>query len=65
MSLNDCKVELKLKWIKHYALAGVGNSDASSNNTIVTIKDTKLYVPVPRLSTRGNQKLSNLLSKGF
>ena len=32
---------------------------------IATIKDTKLYVPVVTLSARDNQKLSNLLSKGF
>ena len=32
---------------------------------IFTIKDTKLYVPAVTLSTRSNQKLSKLLSKGF
>ena len=41
------------------------NDDANSNNIIFTIKDTKLYVPVVILSTRDNQKLSKLLSKGF
>ena len=40
-------------------------ADANSNNIIFTIKDTKLYVPVVTLSAKGNQKLSNLLSKGF
>ena len=41
------------------------NDDANSDNIIFTIKDTKLYVPVVILSTRDNQKLSKLLSKGF
>ena len=40
-----------------------GNND--DNNISFTIKDTKLYVPEVTLSTRDNQKLSKLLSKGF
>ena len=31
----------------------------------MTIKDTRVYVPVVTLSARDNQKLSKLLSKGF
>ena len=34
-------------------------------NIMLTIKDTKLYVPVVTLSARDNQKLPKLLSKGF
>ena len=32
---------------------------------ILSIKDTRLHVPVVALSARDNQKLSELLSKGF
>ena len=61
MQLINCKVELKLKWTKYCA----DNTNANSNNTILTIKDTKLYIHVVMLSARANQKLSKLLSKGF
>ena len=70
MPLNNFKVELKLKWTKCCVLAVAGNENninenASANNIIFTIKDTKLYVPVVTLSPKINQKLSKLLSKGF
>ena len=69
MLLIDCKVELKLRSSKHCVLsvAVVDNANGNNddNNTIFTIKDTKLYVPVVTLSARDNQKLSKLLSKGF
>ena len=43
MLLINCKVELKLRWIKHHvlAVAGVENDDTNSNNIIFTIKDKK------------------------
>ena len=47
MPLTNCRVELKLKWIKGCLLAICGNDDdAHSNNIIFTIKDTKFCVPV-------------------
>ena len=66
----DCKVELKLKWTKYFALHVAGNGNninegANANNFIFTIKDTKLYVPLVILSAKDNQKVSKLLSKGF
>ena len=46
MPLINCRVELKLKWLKHCALAICGNDDDShSNNIILAIEDTKFYVP--------------------
>ena len=60
-----CKVELKLKWTKCYVLVAAGNENYNNNNNILTIKDTRVYVPVVTLSARDNQKLSKLLSKGF
>ena len=63
----NCNVELKVRWMKHWALAGAGveNDNADSNNNNFTIEDTKLYLPVVILSAKDNQKLSKLLSKGF
>ena len=67
MLLVNCKVKLKLRWTKYCVLSVVtnNNDDASPNNTIFTIKNTKLYVPVVTLSAKNNQKLSKLLSKRF
>ena len=69
MLLINCKVELKLRLAKHWVLsvAGTGNANGKNDdsNTILTIKDTKLYVPVVTLSARENQKLSKILDKGF
>ena len=61
MPLVNFKVELKFKLAKHCALAAVGvaNADLDSNNTIITIKDTNLYVPAIISSSRDNQKLLN------
>ena len=58
---------LKIKWTKYCVLtaAGADNNDANYNNIIFTIKNTRLYVPLVTLSTADNQKLSNLISKGF
>ena len=66
--LTKYKVELKLKWKKRFVLAALDvtdNADVNSNNTIFTIEDTKLYVPVITLSAKDNQKLSKLLKKRF
>ena len=54
MPLINCKVELKLKWIKYCVLSLAGtengvNDNNNTNNIIFTIKDTKLYVPVVTL----------------
>ena len=45
--------------------AGNDSTNANPDTVIVTIKDTKLYVPVATMSTKDYQKLSKLLSKGF
>ena len=67
MLLTNCKVEKKVRWIKHCVLSSAGTDNANGNNgdinIIFTIKDTKLYVPVVPLSARDNEKLSKLLSK--
>ena len=61
MPLINCKVELKFKWTNYCLLSAAG----ADNKIVFTIKDTKLCVPVVTLSARDNQKLPNLLSKGF
>ena len=69
MPLIHWKVELKLRWAKHCGLSVAGTDNANGNNddndTIFTIKDTKLYVPVVTLSARDNEKLSKLFRKEF
>ena len=67
MPLSNCKVELKLRWMKYCVLssAGVENDNPNSNNIIFTIKGTKLFVPIVTLSPKDNQKLSRLLSRRF
>ena len=69
MLFINCKVWLKHGWKKHCVLSMLSNVNdsvnADSNNILFTIKDTKLYVTVVTLTTKGNQKLSKLLSKGF
>ena len=60
MPLINCKVELKLGWIKHCVLSVAGtdiaNGNNDDNNIIFTIKETKLNVSVVTLSARDNQK---------
>ena len=68
MPLIICKAVLKLKWTKYCVLSAAGAdhvNNRDSNDIIFTIKNTKCYVPVVILSTKDNQKLSKLLSKGF
>ena len=67
MPLINCKIALKRKWKKYSVLSadGADNTNANPNNIVLTIKDTKLYVPVVTLLAKDNQKLSKLLSKRF
>ena len=67
MPLINCKIELNHKSTKNCVLSAAGNDNTNANpgNIIFPIKDTKLYVPAVTLSTRHNQKLLKLLSKGF
>ena len=67
MPLINCKVESKLRWMKHCVLSELGNGNDNdnldSNKIIFTIKDNKLYVSVVNLSAKDNPKSSKLLSK--
>ena len=59
MPLITCKVKLSLKWDKNCILP------SEDGNSVFTITDTKLYVPIVTLKTDDNTKLSKLLSEGF
>ena len=67
MSLINWRVELKFKWSKYCVLAaaGVDNSNANSNNYILTLKHSQLHVPIVILSLKDNQKVSKHLRKRF
>ena len=60
MPLINCKIDLKLKWMKYCVLSANGNDNVNDNDNAnkitFTIKDTKLYVPVVNLPARNNQK---------
>ena len=65
MLLIICKVELKLKWLKHCVLA-IGsndNDDANSNNVIVNIKDTNLYVLYSLYQQKITKNYKNFLAR--
>ena len=67
MPLISCKVHIKLKWTKYCVLAsnGYNNTNANRNNTIFTIKDTKLYVPVIILSVKTIKNYQNFSAKNL
>ena len=60
MPLINCKVELKLRRMKHCVLSMLGNKNdngnVDSNDIIFTVKDTKLSIPVVTLSLKDNKK---------
>ena len=76
MSLNNCKVELKLKWIKYCVLSAAGNDNVNGkvndnvngNYIIFTIENTKLYVPVrggSRTAATSKLELFVIIVKGL
>ena len=57
---NAFKVELKLKWTKHFVLSAAGNDNGNNDNNIIfLIQRLKICVRVVTLSTGDNQKLQN------
>ena len=58
MPLNNCKVELSLKWYETCLLT-------TATTATFEIIDAKLYVPIVILSVEDNSKLSKLLNEGF
>ena len=66
MSLINCKVELKLRWTKHYVLAVVDvENDGSDSNNIIYYQKRKTLCSCRDFISQNNQKLSNALVKGL
>ena len=59
MALINCKIELKLRWKKHFVFCVLGNENDNANvdsdNIVFTIKHTKLYVPVSQKTIKNYQ----------
>ena len=58
MQLINCKIHLELNWSKDLVMSAIAN-------TTFKITNTKLYVPLVTLSSKGNAKLVKLLEGGF
>ena len=58
MPLIDSKIHLKLDWTKNCVMSTIAD-------TTIKTKNTKLYVPIVTLSSKGNVKLVKLLEERF
>ena len=59
MLLINCKIHLELNWSKYCVMSSVVGA------TEFKITNTKWYVPIVTLSSKGNSKLVKLLEDGF
>ena len=59
MSLINCKIHLELNWTKNCVM-----SDNDDETTLKTT-NTKLYVSIVTLSTKGNVNLTKELNEGL
>ena len=63
MPLVNCKIDLELTWHKDCMISSV---DAAAGQVVsFMITNTKLYVPIVTLSTKGNSNLTKQLNEGF
>ena len=58
MPLINYKVHLELNWTKDCVMSTIAE-------TTFKITDTKLYIPIVALSSKGNIKLGKQLNEGF
>ena len=58
MPLINCKIHIELNWRRDCVMSAIAN-------TTFKITNTKLYIPVATLSSKGNVKLVKLLEEGF
>ena len=58
MPLINCKIHLELNWTKDCVMSTIAD-------TTFKITNTKLYIPIVTLSSKGNVKLVKLLEEGF
>ena len=59
LSLINTKLYMELNWTKYSVLC------TQNQNSIFHITKSELYIPIVTLNTENNNKLSELLSKGF
>ena len=59
LPLINTKLYMKLNWTKYSVLCN------QNQNSIFQITKSELYIPIVTLNTENNNKLSELLSKGF
>ena len=65
LPLINYKVELKLKWAKYCIVSAAGadnTNNIDSNNIILTIKDTELYVPIVTYQQNTIKNYQNFLA---
>ena len=63
LPLVNCKIDLELTWHKDCIIS---SADAAAGQVVsFMITDTKLYVPIVTLSTKGNTNLTKQLNEGF
>ena len=69
MLLIKCKIHLEVNWNKNCAMYNHDTyADGDNDNNIeitFLLKNTKLYVPIVTLSSKGNVNLKKQLSEGF
>ena len=69
MPLINCKIHLKLNLNNNCVMCGAdtygGGNNANDREGTFQITNTKLYVPVVTLSTKGNVNLTKQLNEGF
>ena len=58
LPLINCKIYLKLNWSEDCVMSTIAD-------TTFKVTNTKLYVPIVTLSSKGNVKLVKLLKEGF
>ena len=69
MPLLKSNLKLKLKWAKCWVWSAASNENINvnddDNNSIFTIKETKLYFFVATFFPKANKTLWKLFNKGF
>ena len=59
LSLINTKLYMELNWVKYSVLCN------QNQNSIFQVTKCELYIPIVTLNTKNNNKLSELLGKGF
>ena len=65
MPLINCEINILLTWPEKCILITGDYGANTDNHPKLAIIDTKLYVPVVKLSTQDNKKLLQQLKTGF